>query len=398
VTNSKIFISHRSNDKDVADMLLDFFAITSLPIDDVFCSSLPGNDIKSKISEEIKQALKTSAVNLVILSEEYYNSAYCLNEEGIIWFHDTPVIIIALPEINSNNMLGFLNNEYKLRRLDNIHDIAAIYEQISNVLHTKLTSTSKVTIAMNKLQTRYCEYIKTRSQLSLNIVPSKIESLDELTTDDEKLILYYIISHKVRKVTDEEIKNWMAEKELYEINIANGFDLLASAGWGTLSMNVATSVFELEISRFRTLLKTTDDSIKTLGETSMKHCHLSKEQFITMWHSKQFDDSELLFISYIYDENIFSLGSRWMEKDQVESIKQWEQKYSLEKVLSKNYGKCLAKFIENNLVFESSWTSYGNPREYTLHKSLNAFFMSKEFPYSSALEEIKAKYYFDIPF
>lgn len=53
-----IFISHRSTDKMIADMLVDFFLGTGIPKDKVFCSSLPGNDINEKISVEVKNALK----------------------------------------------------------------------------------------------------------------------------------------------------------------------------------------------------------------------------------------------------------------------------------------------------------------------------------------------------
>ena len=71
-----IFISHRSTDKDVADMLVDFFCGTGIPRNSVFCSSLPGNDINEKISGEVKAALKSSAINIAILSHSYYESAY----------------------------------------------------------------------------------------------------------------------------------------------------------------------------------------------------------------------------------------------------------------------------------------------------------------------------------
>lgn len=63
-----IFISHRSTDKAIADMLLDFFSGTGIPRETVFCSSLPGNDINEKISGEVKTALKKSVVNIAILS------------------------------------------------------------------------------------------------------------------------------------------------------------------------------------------------------------------------------------------------------------------------------------------------------------------------------------------
>ena len=74
-------------------------------------SSLPGNDIDQCISKEVKEALKSSAVNIAILSGDYYESAYCLNETGILWFLDNiPVIPITLPGIDSTNMRGFLGN------------------------------------------------------------------------------------------------------------------------------------------------------------------------------------------------------------------------------------------------------------------------------------------------
>ena len=85
---SIIFISHRSTDKAIADMLLDFFIGTGISRESIFCSSLPGNDINEKISSEIKDALKRSLVNIAILSKDYYQSAYCLNEAGILWYRD----------------------------------------------------------------------------------------------------------------------------------------------------------------------------------------------------------------------------------------------------------------------------------------------------------------------
>lgn len=56
--NSIIFISHRSTDKAIADMLVDFFVGTGIPKRSVFCSSLPGNNINERISDEVKAALK----------------------------------------------------------------------------------------------------------------------------------------------------------------------------------------------------------------------------------------------------------------------------------------------------------------------------------------------------
>ena len=50
-----IFISHRSTDAEIADMLKDYLVTTGIPNDYIFCSSLPGNDVSSVISREVKQ-------------------------------------------------------------------------------------------------------------------------------------------------------------------------------------------------------------------------------------------------------------------------------------------------------------------------------------------------------
>lgn len=385
VKNKKIFISHRSIDKDVADMLLDFFSATSLPKDSVFCSSLPGNDVKQKISAEVKQAISDSCVNIIILSNDYYKSAYCLNEEGVIWYNDTPVIVIAMPEITPNNMLGFINSEYKLRCLDNENDIAAIYDEIIRDFSINAASATSLTYAINKLKARYSQFLQTRGNPKTPEDLQTTEDYDDITTDDERVVLYYILSKRVRKISAIDIETWLTENEISNINVANALDLLATAGWGSLTIEGKNAVFELEISHFRSLSKAADEITDPLKETVVQHRRLSKDWFVAMWDTDQFDENDLLFISYIRDENVFSYGDRWMADGQIESIKQWETKHSLEAVLSENYGKCLNKFIENRFVYESSWTSYGNPRAYSLHKSLKTYFLSKDFAYDDKL-------------
>ena len=143
--NAKIFISHRSSDVEFADALLEFLVATGIPREIIFCSSLPGNDVNEKISVEVKETIKNSCLNIAILSNEYYQSAYCLNEAGILWFQDVPVIPIALPEIHPENMIGFLNADYKIRRLDNIDDLAYIYDTVQESSKSGSTKASVVT-------------------------------------------------------------------------------------------------------------------------------------------------------------------------------------------------------------------------------------------------------------
>ena len=88
MSKKEIFISHSTKDKEVADMIADFLHNAGIDKELIFCSSLPGNDVIEKIPDEVRIHLNESKVNIVILSNNYYQSAYCLNEAGIIWYEN----------------------------------------------------------------------------------------------------------------------------------------------------------------------------------------------------------------------------------------------------------------------------------------------------------------------
>ena len=151
----RIFISHRTTDAEVADIIRDFIVALGAGVNTVFCSSLPGNDVKEKISEEVKEALQNSCLNIVILSKAFYESAYCLNEAGILWYNTTTVLPIALPDIQPSDMIGFLNDEYKLRRLDNDDDIAYIADLLVDVGAIPNAKNAIVRAQAEKMKARY---------------------------------------------------------------------------------------------------------------------------------------------------------------------------------------------------------------------------------------------------
>lgn len=383
-----IFISHRSTDKGVADILVDFFVSTGISKNKIFCSSLPGNDINEKISEEVKEALKNSVINIAILSADYYRSAYCLNEAGILWYNQTPVIPVALPEINSSNMYGFLNNEYKIRRLDSEMDISYIYDAVSEATSAPKVKISVITYENNKLKNRYKELLQTRKLLKSNNKPATTFSISEITTDDERVVLYYILRKNVRKITKKVVIDWLHENEIYNINVDNAFDLLSSFDGG----KVANDTLEIGVNIFRKYSANADALIGELKQYVDSHTKLSVNNFKSLWKSNRIEEVIKLFIAYIVDEKMDKFGDRWMADGQIESIKRWEFKHILDSTLSDNYGSCLQFFIENDFVYESDWTSYGNPREYSLCNSLQNFLFNCPKEYGNELKRVEDKY------
>ena len=125
---------------------------------------------------------------------------------------------------------------------------------------------------------------------------------------------------------------------------------------------------------------------------------MSSDRFNKLWEENGIDNDTKLFIAYIIDERIDRFGNRWMAEGQTENIKIWEEKYSLDSTLSSSYGKCLSFFIQNNFVFESDWTSYGNPREYRLCTSLKELLFNHSDYFSDQLQSIKDLHHYDLPF
>lgn len=388
-----IFISHRSSDKDIADMLVDFFAGTGIPKENVFCSSLPGNDINERISDEVKSALKRSAVNIAILSQEYYQSAYCLNEAGILWYEDVPVIPIALPEITPDNMCGFLNSEYKLRRLDSDADIPYIYDTVREATASPYAKDSIVTQEKYKLRERYGRYLETRNAAKEPPVMSQ-DFTERLTTDDERIVLFYMLQENVRRVSKSTVCSWLLECEIDGVNVDNAFDLLSSFEGGTINDNT----LELGIDAFRACSANATQILPILKQSVEEHRKLAADAFKKLWRENGLNSKVQLFVSYIVDEQVLEFGARWMAREQISRIKQWEDRKSLDDTLSSNYENCLDFFIRNDFVYACEWTEYNNPRKFVLHASLKEFLLSDSPELTTLVQEVKDTYRTELPF
>lgn len=161
---TEIFISHRTVDAEVADIIKDFLVNTGIPNDRIFCSSLPGNDVNERISPEVKEHLKKATIILLILSKDFYESAFCINEVGVAWYLDEiKTIPFGMPEISITDMVGFLNSDYILRRLDNDDDISYLYDQAQERVVATSVKYSIVTRESKKLKQKYQKLIETRT-------------------------------------------------------------------------------------------------------------------------------------------------------------------------------------------------------------------------------------------
>ena len=308
--------------------------------------------------------------------------------------HDqTPAIVIGLPEITPANMQGFLNNDYKLRRLDNFNDISEIYDTVQEKIPAIQVTYSVLTAAAQKLVQRYTEYLEKR--VATIPIPTQLSiAIDEITTDDECVVLYYILARKVRIVRKSDILSWMEQNEIYDINVDNALDLLSSLGTGRYE----NGTLELDINVFRKYTASANDILPKLETTVDRYKILAKNRFVELWDAGALSDIDKLFAGYIIQFRVTTLGDAWQMDSQIKHIQQWEEKYSLDDSLSSSYSRCLSLFVDNRLIYESNWTDQGNVKEHTICPSLKSYLFDSSFPYADEIASIMETHTYQLPF
>ena len=194
-----------------------------------------------------------------------------------------------------------------------------------------------------------------------------------------------MIAKGLRKTLKKDIIYWLQKKEIFNVDIDNGFDLLKFIG----NSKYENDTFELDITYFRKFSNQKDEIKNVLRPIVLNHYEKVSNKFENLWQRNVFSDEMKLFILYIIEKKISKLGNRWKADYEINSLSEWVNDNSIPVSVANNYGVYLNLLITNNLVYESEWTSYGNPREYTLYNSLQEFLFSESFPYYSELQELK---------
>lgn len=138
VSSKKIFISHAAIDKDLVDKIVECLSVGA-GIDvhnDVFCSSLegigipPGEDFKHFIKDQIQEP----ELVILIISQNYLASPFCLAELGASWAMSHHMIPLLVPPVTYADLKAVLSNVTALM----IEDASAwneALEMLKRILH-----------------------------------------------------------------------------------------------------------------------------------------------------------------------------------------------------------------------------------------------------------------------
>ncbi len=394
----KIFISHRSTDKKLADIIENFLTSCDISYSNIFCSSLPGNDIEEKISLEVKENLKASVLNIALLSADYYQSAYCQNEAGIIWFLDTEKIVIALPEIDDSLMEGFLNSEYKIRRLNSKSDISAICDIVKKFFPDFVSSNAKLNANIDHLIEQYDSVIKAR-KIEPSAIPSETNVLEKRIlsnefSDGELLVLNYFYDTQTNSISDDlkRISDWLQNKKV-TISVKEAFDVLIDDEIIIFIDGGFThaSIYKMEINAYRQLRKLSQKAVDIFEKNCTRHkavtTLIKSGNAVDNLIIKGFSEPEILLVKYIMDLQREKLYAGWQSDQEIKMIRNWEEINTLNDTLSQNYTEVLSKFEIRKFIEPCAKTSYGNTKEYKL---IDSFLESLNGLSQSALEKIQS--------
>ena len=282
-------------------------------------------------------------------------------------------------------MHGFINKDYMIRHLNNSDDIYAIIDDVISVLNLNQIKHQVISTETVKLVRKYNDFLTSRRIESTENNSSNNIDFATISTDDEKIILYYMVAKGLRKTSKNDILVWLQNNEVFNVNINNGFDLLSYLG----NSIYENDNFEMDITYFRKFSSQKDEVINTLKPIINNHYEKVSNKFINLWQRNVFSNDMKLFLLYIIENRISKLGDRWKADNDINSLSEWVNNNSIPVSVANNYAAYLNSLITNNLIYVSEWTSYGNPREYTLYNSLQEYLFSVNFPYNSELQELK---------
>ena len=222
----KVFISHSSKNKEIADHLCAFIARLGVKEKNIFCSSVIGQGIGNgeKLNTAIANAIQDSSLLIFLLSYDFLNSSYCMEELGVGWYlsqsKKASCFYLVLPDMNLSDLVGFVNSKidrFALLSTERSDEICIFSADLCKKLgirpkaHTVVTNAENVFISSIRLL--ISDLVKER-QSQINAEKSSLETIVELQSmlavqkkECEKagLLLRFTESSIDRKILNHEL-------------------------------------------------------------------------------------------------------------------------------------------------------------------------------------------------
>lgn len=164
VKEKKLFISHCTKDYKYVKAFVEFLEDIGMPDNSIFCSSIDGYNIPwgEDIYEHLANEFNEQTQELMIvfmLSDNYYNSAACLNEMGATWILKKDYRSILLPGFEYKQIDGAINAGKIAIKLDDAN-ISTRLNDIKNQMAEIFGFTAPVDNKWDRIRNDFLEKVK----------------------------------------------------------------------------------------------------------------------------------------------------------------------------------------------------------------------------------------------
>lgn len=126
----RIFISHATADKDIADALVDLLKTgADVRTAQIFCASLEGYGVPEgeDFVEYIRTQIESPVLVVAVISPAYYESAFCVCELGAAWAMQHSLFPVVVPPLTYGELQGVISKTQggyikEAAKLDNLRD------------------------------------------------------------------------------------------------------------------------------------------------------------------------------------------------------------------------------------------------------------------------------------
>lgn len=195
-TEKRIFLSHTTPDKAIANQLIKLFEKIGISKNDIFYTARRVTGIRSgKVwRDQLKEQLKSTEIFISLISEDYQQSEVCICEMGGAWVLDKLIHVVYKPPISTANfstiLSGLQANNYRSRE-----EIQSFIEQLSDDylelydielnLNELDTAIDRYLSAMRRMERKTKKKALTENSEIINTI-NTIESDELVENEDEK--------------------------------------------------------------------------------------------------------------------------------------------------------------------------------------------------------------------
>ncbi len=130
-----IFLSHSSKDKALADKIADLLTSgCAVSPNDILCTTLEGNGIPAgtpSFIEYLRQQIQQPKLVILLLTENFFASQFCLGELGAVWGMGLPNFPLVVPPMDK----GKLKATLAVAQAGDVNSTAHLDELRDSVLH-----------------------------------------------------------------------------------------------------------------------------------------------------------------------------------------------------------------------------------------------------------------------